>query len=635
MNTDQSLSTQMPAQSAPNPYTIMPLGDSITAGKFFEGGYRIKLWQTALADNWDIQFVGSQYNGLASLGSKHHEGHPGYRIDQIAQLVDDKLATYKPQMVLLYIGANDAVQNHDIANADRRLQGLIQQIFRDRPTVHLLVAKLGPSAHSEVDANIQMINAAIPVIVRFEQAQGHSIKLVDMSKVLTTDDLEDGLHLKPEGYNKMADQWFKAVQPLFDVHVQTPDHPGAGSAGGSGVSLAIEPMTTIGANGAGYLADPQPVRLAPSSDHRVQILSGTTKAIIQCTFPIKPNGFSWTKVKVNVEETLRHQIETAGSTVTNIQNVNLFQDDQGGWHGAVAIDIESPKYPADHWTILAHAHPTGAAAPGSAPLSWLADTLLSGSFSNRVDGNYDAKYFEDAGQLYLLYVQNVVPKPNLRNVIVIQRMLSPTAVAPEPPVTLLTTGDRDGDELTSESYNTHAKLVEAPYLSRINGKYALVYSTGAYLTASYKAGVAWSDTLLPSPGEHYRKVLAADEKGIWGAPGRDEVRYLVQSQKPDWPNFTGQQVIAPGVASAIQDPGSTWWLYFNGFAPDDMRDPTGKVNATHRRPYYLRLRAAVPQDRSVLQATDLELQQWLQPETREALVSNLSDQVPQSDFISQ
>src|SRR5919199_4401748 len=97
-------STQKPAWATPNPYTIMPLGASITAGDPLGGGYRIKLWQTALKDHWNIHFVGSLSNGPASLGDKHHEGHSGYQIDQIAQLVDNRLATYKPRMILLYIG---------------------------------------------------------------------------------------------------------------------------------------------------------------------------------------------------------------------------------------------------------------------------------------------------------------------------------------------------------------------------------------------------------------------------------------------------------------------------------------------------------------------------------------------------
>ncbi len=61
-----------------------------------EGGYRIKLWNTALENNWNIHFVGSLSNGPDSLGDKNHEGHIGYRIDEIAALLDDVLATYNP-----------------------------------------------------------------------------------------------------------------------------------------------------------------------------------------------------------------------------------------------------------------------------------------------------------------------------------------------------------------------------------------------------------------------------------------------------------------------------------------------------------------------------------------------------------
>ena len=167
----------------------------------------------------EIDITKTKRRGPASLGDKHHEGHPGCRIDQIAQMVDDKLATYKPRMILLYIGTNDAenaVKNHDIADVPRRLKALIEKIFHDLPTVQLLVAKLAPAANPKADANIQEINAAIPSIVRSEQAQNHKIQLVDMSHVLTTRDLGlDGIHPTPQGYDKMADQWARAIQPLL------------------------------------------------------------------------------------------------------------------------------------------------------------------------------------------------------------------------------------------------------------------------------------------------------------------------------------------------------------------------------------------------------------------------------------
>ncbi|MEW9533764.1 SGNH hydrolase, partial [Microbispora sp. NPDC049125] len=62
---------------------VMPLGDSITEGTQVPGGYRIGLWQRLAAGRYTIDFVGSQYNGPGNLGDHDHEGHPGWRIDQI------------------------------------------------------------------------------------------------------------------------------------------------------------------------------------------------------------------------------------------------------------------------------------------------------------------------------------------------------------------------------------------------------------------------------------------------------------------------------------------------------------------------------------------------------------------------
>lgn len=384
---------------------------------------------------------------------------------------------------------------------------------------------------------------------------------------------------------------------------------------GDGPVAGIEPMTTVAGDRAGYLADPQPIRRAPSVGDRVQLLSGTTQAVISCAYPIKPGCFAWTPVKVTLGS-LKAQLDVAGVRKTNFQNLDIFQDDHGGWQAALTIGVQSAGHPK-HWTVITHAHPVDAGTADTPPTNWEADAVLIGSFSKPVTGNYDGKYFEDDGRLYLLYVDSIVSPPALRNAIFLQPMQSFTQLASSPRVMVLRTGDREG-ELASETYaNTRAKLVEAPYISKVAGKYALVYSSGAYLTPGYKAGVAWSDTLLPAHGQFYRKVLQVDEQGLWGAPGHREVRYLVQSEKLRWPHFAGTRVIGPGVAAAIQGPEGAWWLYFNGFAPVDMpQGQKGQVEGDHRRPYYLHLRVQVPAGASVSSVTDAELARWMEPNTQ-------------------
>ncbi len=390
---------------------------------------------------------------------------------------------------------------------------------------------------------------------------------------------------------------------------------GAAAAPGASPEPAVVPMTAIGPGGSGYFSDPYPVRLASGSGAGHQVLTGTTKAVLDCTYPLSPRCFSWTPVAIDTGG-LGAAIAAARATFTNFQNLDAFQDDAGAWHAVLAIGVQSAAHPR-HWTVLVHAHPTATPAPGATPIGWSADTVLSGSFSDPVEGNYDGKYFLDEGRLYLLYVKNFVPEPGLRNGIVIQPLLSPTRVAPVTPTVLLTTGDRFG-ALPSEDYGTTgAKLVEAPYLVRVADRYALIYSTGAYQQVGYKAGIAWSDTLFPPPGGRYRKVLQVDPQGLSGPVGAKGVRYLLQSQYPGWPNYTGDRVVSPGVASAVRGPGGVWRLFFAGFDPADRPlVAPGVAEADHRRPFTVRLRVAVPLGRPVSASSDAELATWMSPELR-------------------
>jgi hypothetical protein len=101
---------------------IMPLGDSITAGDRY-GGYRRLLYDLLTRDGIRFEFVGSLKGG--DIPNAHHEGHSGWRIDQIESgIAGGWLDTYRPDLVLLHIGTNDIWQ-HKGANASARLSLLI------------------------------------------------------------------------------------------------------------------------------------------------------------------------------------------------------------------------------------------------------------------------------------------------------------------------------------------------------------------------------------------------------------------------------------------------------------------------------------------------------------------------------
>ncbi|SCL72085.1 RICIN domain-containing protein [Micromonospora chersina] len=210
---------------------VMPLGDSITEGTQVPGGYRIGLWQRLANGRYTTDFVGSQYNGPAALGDHDHEGHPGWRIDQIDANIVGWLNTYQPHTVLLHIGTNDILQNYNVAGAPNRLSALIDHITSTAPGAEVFVAQLTPLANSGQESAVRGFNAAIPGIVQSKVNAGRHVHLVDMHTAVTTADLIDGIHPTANGYDRMAAVWYSALQAA-PGSIGTP-----GGAGGSATQV--------------------------------------------------------------------------------------------------------------------------------------------------------------------------------------------------------------------------------------------------------------------------------------------------------------------------------------------------------------------------------------------------------------
>ena len=223
---------------------VMPLGDSITDGVTVPGGYRIGLWQRFTTAGYKVDFVGSLSNGPASLGDHDHEGHSGWRIDQIDANIVGWLQNTQPHTVLLHIGTNDVLQNFDVANAPARLSTLVDHITATVPTAEVFVAQIIPLGNASQDATARTFNAAIPGIVQSKVNAGRHVHLVDLHSALTAADLADGVHPNATGYDKMAAAWYSALLSV-PGSIGT---PGGGSPTPTSASPTSAPPT--GQNGA-------------------------------------------------------------------------------------------------------------------------------------------------------------------------------------------------------------------------------------------------------------------------------------------------------------------------------------------------------------------------------------------------
>ncbi|WP_181787373.1 SGNH/GDSL hydrolase family protein [Streptomyces phytophilus] len=211
---NRSAATAAVPGAAADGVRIMPLGDSITDGyTFYPGSYRVELWRRLAADGRTADFVGSLANGPAELADRDHEGHTGWRIDQLDAHTDAWLQQSDPRTITLLIGTNDLNQNHDIANAPARLSALIDRVRAAKPQCELFVGTVPPQSSAGLEERVRAYNAELPGVVSRKGPHTHLVPIYD---ALTTADLGDGIHPTEAGYRKMAAFWYDALRAVPD-----------------------------------------------------------------------------------------------------------------------------------------------------------------------------------------------------------------------------------------------------------------------------------------------------------------------------------------------------------------------------------------------------------------------------------
>jgi lysophospholipase L1-like esterase len=216
-----------PCPTDGSPCRIMPFGDSITDGFGVPGGYRVELFRGAHQAGKNVTFVGTGSNGPAEVDGvafpPNHEGHSGYTIDTtpsragIAPLVATVMPQFRPQVVTLMIGTNDAIDDYDLANAPARLGALIDSIFGQLPDALLVVAQPIPSRDDALNLRLQTYNAAIVPVVQARADAGDHILLIDMYPVIANDPnykstlLQDTWHPNVAGHALIGAAWYGAL----------------------------------------------------------------------------------------------------------------------------------------------------------------------------------------------------------------------------------------------------------------------------------------------------------------------------------------------------------------------------------------------------------------------------------------
>ena len=163
------------------PCKVLPLGDSITVGLGFDGGYRVELFRLALENGHEITFLGSQQpNGPQMVAGtpfpRQHEGISGQTITQIADRIPQPGLNEMPHIILLHAGTNDMVQG--AAGATDRLASLIDLLIEEAPDALIVVSNIIPLPFA-ADADLTMR-------VLYREAREHSWSMLQVPYVLAT-----------------------------------------------------------------------------------------------------------------------------------------------------------------------------------------------------------------------------------------------------------------------------------------------------------------------------------------------------------------------------------------------------------------------------------------------------------------
>ncbi|WP_437981595.1 SGNH/GDSL hydrolase family protein [Sorangium sp. So ce117] len=191
---------------------ILPLGDSITFGLGFDGGYRVELFHLATQDGHEVTFTGTQQaNGPAMVDGKpfprNHEGISGETIQQIANRIPTPGLREMPHIVLLHAGTNDMYREPN--GADTRLGALIDELIAEAPDALIVVSNIIPFP-SGANA-VSTYNAKISALVEARASKGAHVLFVDQFKDFPTSELGDGVHPNKAGYARMAGRWYDAI----------------------------------------------------------------------------------------------------------------------------------------------------------------------------------------------------------------------------------------------------------------------------------------------------------------------------------------------------------------------------------------------------------------------------------------
>jgi lysophospholipase L1-like esterase len=209
----------------PTVVRILPLGDSITRGRKGRWTYRRDLEASLAEDNCAFDYVGRSMGPDSGPGDplvdRDHEGHGGYRTDEILAGLPLWLPGNTPDWVLLHIGTNDVLQGKNIQAARANISGIVDLLRGANPGVGVLLAQIIPNLPAN-EAVVVALNDAIVSLAAQKHTPASPVIVVDHYSGYSTftNNFDDQIHPNASGEAMMAERWYQALRPQIAISCQ-------------------------------------------------------------------------------------------------------------------------------------------------------------------------------------------------------------------------------------------------------------------------------------------------------------------------------------------------------------------------------------------------------------------------------
>ena len=232
---------------------IMPLGNSITKGvsgpSTDDAGYRNDLDALLTSEGVAFDFVGSLSDGTGF--DADHEGHDGFRADQILSNINGYLTSANPDIVILHIGTNDVSNNETPESTRDEIGQILDAITAFNSNTKIILSSIIPRTDGKDDSTDILNTLLEDLFYQKRDTEGQNLFYAGANEIFkqnsswATDYFSagDNVHPTDTGYNVMGQLFFDVV--MTAINAATASVTDNFERSGLGISWDADPEIVI------------------------------------------------------------------------------------------------------------------------------------------------------------------------------------------------------------------------------------------------------------------------------------------------------------------------------------------------------------------------------------------------------